>query len=287
MARDRALDRAPPDRLKRRWRLAAIGGGVILAIVFGLVWLQRSMLFPRDLVREVPAALRTEGLERWWIDSDDGPVEAWLLPGDGVSAARPGPAVIFAHGNGELIDHWPAMLARYRRLGVSVVLAEYRGYGRSAGAPSEGAIAEDLEALHARVLATPSIDPTRLVYHGRSLGGGAVCTLLPRHPPRALLLESTFTSVPDVAAGMSVPRFLIVDRFESLAAVRAYEGPLLVFHGDRDRVIPIEHGRRLAAAHPDAELVVYPSGHNDLPPPGADYWERIERFLRGAGVIEP
>src|SRR5690606_34255575 len=106
----------------------------------------------------------------------EGRVEAWLLPGDGVSAERPGPAVVFAHGNAELIDHWPGALARYRRLGVSVVLPEYRGYGRSAGRPSESAIRDDLRALHARLSSHPMVDVTRLVYHGRSLGGGAVCT---------------------------------------------------------------------------------------------------------------
>ena len=256
-----------------------------MVAVFGIVRLQRWMLFPREYTRQVPGALRTPGLERWWIESEEGDVEAWLLPGEGVDGAHPGPAVIFAHGNGELIDHWPEMLARYRRLGVSVVLPEYRGYGRSAGAPSEDAIREDLRALYARVETHPAIDEDRLVYHGRSLGGGAVATLVEAHPPRALIMESTFTSVADVARDMWLPGFLVVDRFETLPVVEAYAGPLLVIHGTRDRVIPTAHGRRLAEAHRDARLVLYDSGHNDLPPRGSDYWTQIERHLRGAGVI--
>lgn len=270
---------------RRRLLLAALALGLILAAVLGLTRLQRAMIFPREYAREDPRALATPGLERLWLDTDEGQVEAWLLPGDGVDAEHPGPAVIFTHGNAELIDHWPAALARYRRLGVSVVLPEYRGYGRSAGAPSEAAIASDLALLYQRLASHALIDTARLVYHGRSLGGGAACTLVRRHPPKALILESTFTSIADVAAGMFVPSFLIVDRFESAEAVRGYEGPLLVFHGTRDRVIPVEHGRRLAALRPGAELVLYDAGHNDFPPPGADYWERIERFLRRAGVI--
>lgn len=266
--------------------LAALAASLILAVVLGLVRLQRAMLFPRQYPREIPSALRTPGLERLWLDTDEGPVEAWILPGDGVDPARPGPAVIFTHGNGELIDHWPEALSRYRRLGVTLVLPEYRGYGRSAGSPSEAAIRADLEALHARVAAHPLVDASRLVYHGRSLGGGAACTLLEGHPPRALILESTFTSVADVAAGMLVPSFLIVDRFDNASALRRYRGPLLVFHGRQDRLIPVEHARRLAAIHGSAELVLYDAGHNDLPPPGADYWPRIEAFLRRAGVIE-
>lgn len=257
----------------------------MLAVVLGIVRLQRAMLFPREYTRQVPEALRTPGLERWWIDTPEGRVEAWLLPGEGVTASAPGPAVIFTHGNGELIDHWPEMLAPYRALGVSVVLPEYRGYGRSAGSPSEEAIADDLRRVLERVRAHPLIDAERIVYHGRSLGGGAVCTLLDAHPPRALLLESTFTSVPDVAASMFVPSFLIVDRFESLDAIGRYDGPLLVFHGVRDRVIPVDHGRRIAQARDGAELVLYDCGHNDLPPPGADYWARVERFLRRSDVL--
>lgn len=272
-------------RARRLIALATLAAGVILALVPVVTWLQRAMLFPRDMARPVEAALATPGLERTWLDTDEGRVEAWLLPGDGASPERPGPAVVFAHGNAELIDHWPAALARYRRLGVTVVLPEYRGYGRSAGRPSERAIASDLAALHARLREHPLIDASRLVYHGRSLGGGAVCTLLDAHPPRALILESTFTSVADVAASMFVPSFLIVDRFDNARALRGYRGPVLVFHGTRDRVIPVEHGRRLASLSPASELVLYDSGHNDLPPPGADYWARIERFLRRAGVI--
>lgn len=276
----------PLDRRRRRLiGLAALLAGVILALVLGVTWLSRAMLFPREMVRAVPSALATPGLERMWLETDEGRVEAWLLPGDGVSADRPGPAVVFAHGNAELIDHWPELLARYRRLGVSVVLPEYRGYGRSAGRPSEDAIRADLRALHARLAAHALVDEGHLVYHGRSLGGGAVCTLLEAHPPRALVLESTFTSVPDVAASMFVPSFLIVDRFDNERAVRGYAGPVLVFHGLSDRVIPVEHGRRLASLSRSAELVLYESGHNDLPPPGADYWPRIERFLRRSGIL--
>lgn len=272
-------------RVRRRVVLAALAVTVILLGVLGVVWIQRAMLFPREYAAEIPAALATPGLERIWLDTDDGRVEAWFLPGDGVDAEHPGPAVVFAHGNAELIDHWPVTLAPYRRLGVSVVLPEYRGYGRSAGSPSEAAIRDDLALLRARLSSHPSVDPTRLVYHGRSLGGGAVCTLLNAHPPRALVLESTFTSVTDVAAAMYVPAFLLVDRFESARAVRRYDGPLLVFHGVRDRVIPVEHGRRLAELSASSELVLYDVGHNDLPPPGSDYWARIERFLRRAGVL--
>ena len=250
--------------------------------MFGIAWIQRKLLFPAHLVRAPKGEPRIAGLERWWFESDGGRVETWFLPGAGVSADKPGPCVIFAHGNGELIDQWPDMLAPYRALGISLVLPEYRGYGRSEGLPSERAIRDDLCALHRRLSTDPRVDPARIVYHGRSLGGGAVCSLARVHPPRALILESTFTSVPDVARGMGIPSIFIHDRFESLPVVRDFHGPILIMHGTEDGLVPVSHGERLAASNPRATFVRYRCGHNALPPKGADYWQQIERTLQKA-----
>lgn len=270
---------------RRRVRVALAFVAVTLTLMFGAVWLQRAMLYPRAGLAQDPSALRTPGLERWWLDTEGGRVEAWMLPGDGVSEATPGPVVIFAHGNGELIDYWPEALAPYRRWGVSVVLFEYRGYGRSEGRPSEDAITSDLRRLYTRVQSDPRVDPRRVVLHGRSLGGGAVCTLLPVHPPRALVLESTFTSVPDIAREkMHVPRAMLVERYESLDAVREYPGPVLLFHGTRDRLIPVEHGRRLEAAARTGTLVTSDAGHNDLRH-DSTFWRRLRTFLAESGVL--
>lgn len=271
---------------KRHVVLAAGLLCLMLGAMFGSTWIERQILFPRAYIA-VPEVVSKQGVERRWLVSPEGPVEAWILPGRGVTPSAPGPAVIFAHGNGELIDFWPDALLPYLNLGVTVVLPEYRGYGRSAGHPTEAAIAADLRTLVAELGRHPLIDPDRLVYHGRSLGGGAVCTLLSHRRPRALILESTFTSVAAVAwARLRVPAFFIADKFDSLSSVASYAGPLLVFHGTRDAVIPVEHGKQLAAARPGAELVLYESGHNDLPPKGSDYWERIERFLRKSRVVQ-
>ncbi len=212
-------------------------------------------------------------------------MEAWFLPGDGVSVASPGPAVVFGHGNAELIEHWPELLAPYRQMGISVLLPEYRGYGRSAGTPSEAAIREDFLAFFARLVARPEVDPRRVVLHGRSLGGGAVCTLAERHPPAALVLQSTFTSVADVAKGWLVPRALVADRFESLPVVQRLECPVLVVHGRRDRIVPFAHGEALARSCRRGRLVAVDADHNDCPPEWGSFWREIDLFLRDAGVL--
>jgi len=250
--------------------------------------LRRLAIFPgRALLRgERDAGARVEGLERLSLDTDEGPVEGWLLRAPGASAARPAPLLIFAHGNGELIEYWPDALLPYRALGMHVLLPEYRGYGRSAGQPSEAKTVADLTAFYARVVARPDVDAKRVVFHGRSLGGGAVCGLARVHTPRAMILWSTFTSLPDVARRFFVPRALVPDLFDNLAVVRALEAPLLVVHGTKDALIPFAHGERLARAHRDGRLLADEGAkHNDCPRSMPWYFAEVERFLRDAGVL--
>lgn len=254
-----------------------------------IVWfVQRSVLFPTRLI---PAGLHVEpgpSVEVIWLNLPDGAgkVEAWFIPGDGVSAQRPGPAVMFAHGNGELIDLWQHDLRGYGDLGVSVLLVEYRGYGRSDGSPTQKGITEDLIAFYDRLVARPDVDPKRIVFHGRSLGGAAVAELSQHREPAAMILESTFTSVADMAWGFFVPRFLVRDRFDAVNALEDYQGPVLIVRGGQDEIVPPGHAERLrdAAAGPST-LIVYPDmGHND-PPPAGKYWDDVEAFLREAGII--
>ena len=257
--------------------------------MFGSAWLQRKLLFPSHLVpRPRTSEHALLSAEQSWLSTSSCKVEVWFLPGDRVSAAKPGPLAVFAHGNGELIDQWPRLLAPYRQLGVSVLLPEYRGYGRSTGQPSESAIVDDFDRALAGALRDPRVDTRRVVYHGRSLGGGVACSLARRRLPQALVLESTFTSVADVARGMGIPSFLVHDRFESLPVVQTFAGPVLILHGERDTLIPVSHAHRLAAANPRAKLVLYDVGHNDLPPAASDYWQQVEAtvtaaFQRGPG----
>ena len=250
--------------------------------------LQRLLIYPRYATEPLSHPGRgIAGLVRLTVGSDQGDVEGFFLPGDGVSASRPGPAVIFAHGNAELIDHWPDQMTRYRRMGISVLLPEYRGYGRSAGSPSQHAITADLLRFHDWLTARPEVDGGRIVYHGRSLGGGAVCALAAERPPAALVLQSTFTSLRRMARRYLMPGFLVRDPYDNLAVVRDLTCPLLIFHGRKDRVIPFEHALELDNAAGDrARLVEYPGAdHNDCPPDWTRFWDEVERFLRSAEIL--
>lgn len=275
--------RTTRHRWARRIVVVVIVSGVLMGL---LTWVQRKLLFPAYMTEPDPrAGARVAGLERLEVSGGGGAVEAWFLPGDGVSTEAPGPVVVFAHGNGELIDYWPDEMAAYRRMGVSVLLPEYRGYGRSAGSPSEAAITEDFVAFYDQLVQRADVDAERIVYHGRSLGGGAVCALARQRPPAALILMSTFTSVTDIAReSFHAPAFLIRDAFDNASVVADLDVPIMVVHGRRDGVIPPAHAERNAATA-GVDVVWYDAGHNDCPSDWADYFERAERFFEGAGIL--
>ena len=277
---------------RRRWvrvlRRLAVLAVVVVIMMMGLVWwMQRYMLFAGAYVPHNVSLSLPEEATLWTRDTGDGVVEAWLLPGDGATAENPGPAVVFCHGNGELINIWTHEMRWYTSRGYTVLLPEYRGYGRSEGTPSQANVLEDLTDFTDRLAALPSVDAGRIVYHGRSLGGAVAVQLATVRPPRAMVLASTFTSVRDVAGhlfGVRPPGFLVRDRFPVEALLPKYDGPVLILHGELDRVVPVEHARRNAAAARDARLVVYPGiDHNDMPG-GHGKWADILGFLAEEGL---
>jgi fermentation-respiration switch protein FrsA (DUF1100 family) len=164
-----------------------------------------------------------------------------------------------------------------------VLLPEYRGHGRSDGRPGQDAITEDLRAFLHRALDRPEVDRERLLFHGRSLGGGAVCAVARHEPPAALLLESTFTGVRRRGLELFGPlAWLVRNPFDNQSVVEAFGGPVLVIHGEQDEVIPWAHGRTLAEVAPRGRLVTRQAHHADLPRDAA-YWDEIQRLLEEAG----
>ncbi|HEX5817736.1 MAG TPA: prolyl oligopeptidase family serine peptidase [Gemmatimonadales bacterium] len=236
-----------------------------------LFFVQRTLIYPRPALANVPS--RPADAEQVWLDLPAGRTEAWLLPARGP-APGPAPVLLFAHGNAELIDHWAAEFDEPRAWGLAVLLVEYPGYGRSAGVPTQTTIAEAMAAAHDWIATRPSLDPNRIIAYGRSLGGGAVSTLIPERRPAALILESAFTDTRRFARSVGAPGLLVRDQFDNRAALLAYHGPVLLLHGEHDDIVPIAHGEALAAVA-GVELRRMPCGHNDC----ARAWGVMREFL--------
>ena len=262
-------------------------GVVFLYFVYaGLFFIfQRRLVFPRHLLGTPGAGGHARGVETLWIDTPSGKVEAWYLPAGLIGEGGPAPAVIFAHGNGEVIDFWPELLREFNRLGLGVLLVEYPGYGRSEGLPSQQRIADAFVAAYDTLVSRAEVDASRIVLFGRSLGGGAVCALAAQRPAAALILMSTFTSIRAMARKFLLPGFLARDPFDNLSVVRAYPGPVLVVHGRVDTIVPYAHGLELDHAARRSKMITYRCGHNNCPPDWEAFWEAVAGFLREAGVI--
>ena len=243
--------------------------------------LQRSVLFPRP-----PRPDHSPAEGRNDVDvARLGPgrqVEAWYLPPTGESDRRPSPAIVFTHGNGELIDYWLDEFDLLRASGLGVFLVEYPGYGRSGGSPSEASIARTMGDAYDYLVARTDVDPERIIAYGRSVGGGAAGALIRQRTVAALVLESSFTSVRQMARRHGLFGPLVRDPFDTLDAVGDFEGPVLVIHGRDDRLIPARHGQALAERARDGELVWLDCGHNDCPRP----WKEVLSFLRRHGIVE-
>jgi fermentation-respiration switch protein FrsA (DUF1100 family) len=271
-------------------RLLTLGLALLLclALAYGVLAcaMQRSVLFPAPPAGGPDMLARIPGAERLWLETPDARAEAWFLPALPASArsggAGPAPLVIFAHGNGELIDDWALAFEPLRRWGAGVLLVEYPGYGRSMGAPSQRSIAASMTRAYDLMLTRQDVDPKRIVAYGRSLGGGAACALARERSVAALVLESTFTSVRPLARDFWVPGFLVRDPFDNLDALRAYPGPVLIVHGEHDEIIPVAHASQLHAAAARSRLALEPCGHNDCQRP----WALVRDFLRENALLD-
>ena len=240
-------------------------------------------------------------------DRDDGPYPATrqrleqttrvedvdLTAGDGVqlhgwylSAPAPGPerpVVLFLHGNAGNVAYWADVYRDLVAGGADVFALDYRGFGRSAGRPDEAGVYRDAAAAWSWLTETRGVSSTRIVVYGFSLGGGVATWLATERNPAGLVLQSTFTSIPDVAASIFPPaRWFVRTSMDSLARIPAIPCPILVIHGSGDELVPYALGRRLFdAAPPGTRFHEVPgAGHNEtFAEGGPALLETLKTFL--------
>jgi len=225
-----------------------------------------------------PAGLVYE--DAWFTAVDGVRLHGWYVP-----HPRPRGVVLFCHGNAGNVAMWGSVLRMlHDRMGVTAMGFDYRGYGRSDGAPSEAGVLADARAARAWLAGRTGTAENQIVLMGRSLGGAVAIDLAAADGARGLILESTFTSLPEVAhAAMPwLPlRTVMQTQFNSLAKIRNYHGPLLQSHGTADRLVPFGLGRQLFdAANEPKQFVAIPSAdHND--PQTEEYYTALFEFLGG------
>jgi fermentation-respiration switch protein FrsA (DUF1100 family) len=192
-------------------------------------------------------------------------------PSEGRVAARPGrpgPAVLVCNGNGGNRSLRAPLAAALARLGLHVLLFDYRGYGGNPGQPTADGLAADARAALAYLAGRPEVDPARVVFLGESLGAAVALRLATERPPAALVLRSPFASLAEVGRvhyPLVPVSLLLRDRYDSAAIADRLTAPLLVVAGGRDRIVPVGHSRRLFAAAPQPKRMVVLDGadHND------------------------
>ena len=213
------------------------------------------------------------------IQSEDGvTLHGWFVQG---SSSR---VVLFFHGNAGNISHRLESIRQFLGLGLSVFIIDYRGYGRSGGRPAEPGLYLDAEAAWRYLTGDRGVAPEDIVVFGRSLGGSVAAWLAARQRPAALIVESSFTSVPDAARDFYpwLPvRWLSRLRHSTVDYVRAVRCPTLVVHSRDDEIIAFRHAEAIyAAANEPRTLLTLRGGHNDaFVTDEAAYLRGIREFL--------
>lgn len=269
-------------------RLGAVLALSYLAIIL-LMWLfQDRLLYLPGQGRDHIATPADAGLDWQAValtTDDDLNLDAWWLP-----AENPRAALLFLHGNAGNISHRLDSLEQFNQLGLSVLILDYRGYGKSEGRPSESGTALDADAGWRWLKEESGHDPDRLVVFGRSLGAAVASELATRTDPAALILESPFRSVPELGQRLYpwLPvRALARLNYPTVEYVTQQRAPLLVIHSEQDEIIPFAEGRAVYEAAPSPKkLLPIQGGHNTgfLRSERA-YLNGIDDFLSGAGLM--
>jgi fermentation-respiration switch protein FrsA (DUF1100 family) len=255
--------------------LAILAYGGVLALMYVF---QRSLMYFPDRARTPPAAAGLPQAEEVTLTSADGErLIAWYIPPQDSK-----PLVIYFHGNGGALN---LRADRFRWLtthGFGLLGLSYRGYGGSSGKPSEAGLLLDASAAYD--FAAARYPSGRIVLWGESLGTGVAIALAAGRQVGGIILDAPFTSAADIGAAaypFAPVRWFIKDSFHSDERIGRVKAPLLVLHGEMDRIIPIRFGERLfTLANEPKQMVRLPSGgHVDLDDHGAP--AAVRAFLNG------
>lgn len=234
----------------------------------------RFIYFPTRTLVSTPQAVKLAYEEVTFSTADGLELHGWFVPG-----AQMRPVLLFFHGNAGNISHRLESLLLFHELELSILIFDYRGYGKSDGAPSEYGTYRDAEAAWRFLREVRGVAAEDILLFGRSLGGAVATWLATQVTPGGLIIESSFTSIPDLAARIYpfLPvRWLARIRYNNKERITRVQCPVLVIHSQDDELIPIAHGRALfESAQEPKRLLVIRGGHNE------GFLVSVDRYLRG------
>ena len=256
-----------------------VAGICVLFIALLYIFQSNYVYYP---IRNLSANPSTIGLhfESIRFETADGvKLSGWFIPCD-----RARGVILFCHGNAGNISHRLESIQIFHQLGLDVFIFDYRGYGQSEGKPTEHGTYEDAEAAWRYLIEERQVIPSQVIIFGRSIGGTVASRLARNHTPRVLILESTFTSLRDVAATLypylPVGRFL---RFEYTTAeyLSRVGCPVLIVHSRDDEIMPFNHGRQLfeVAREPKRFLEITGTHNEGFITSGRHYEEGLNAFI--------
>ena len=259
---------------------------IAYAAVVVCIWFfqDRLVYFPQ----KTHTAGRTPGAagaayDDFGVKTEDGEtLNVWWVP-----SPSPRGAVLFLHGNAGNISQRIDYALMFKRLGYNTLLIDYRGYGKSSGKPSEQGTYRDAEAAWRWLAHERAFPEHNIVIFGESLGGAVAAWLAARHRPRAVILESTFTSALDLGAALY--RFLPVRlisrlKYDTLGQLQYVDAPVMIIHSRGDDIVPFAHAERLyaAAKSPKAFLEIYGTHNNGSVYMRPDWVDALNTFLKRA-----
>lgn len=229
---------------------------------------------PSKNIKNTPADFGLEYEDVYFQTEDKFNINGWLVKGASDSM------VIFFHGNGGNMGNAIPKIDMFYRLGLDVFLIDYRGYGRSEGAPTEMGLYRDAQAAYNYVLSRPNVNRENIIIYGESLGGAVAIDLASRNYSSGVIIDAAFTNVLDMAKIRYpfIPGFLVGDQFDSLAKIASIKAPKVFMHSRDDEVVPFQLGKELydAAVGPK-EFFQMEGSHNA---DGPDDVEAVSKILK-------
>ena len=259
----------------------AIGYAVLAAALF---FYQPNLLYFPDMpTRQIQATPEAAGLDFDPVTlttSDNEQLHAWFVPADPERGT-----LLFFHGNAGNISHRLDSIRQFRALGLSVLIFDYRGFGQSSGKPTEKGTYRDADAAWQYLVGQRNISPEHIILFGRSLGASIAAELATRQAAAGVMLESAFTSVPDVAATLYpwLPvRWMSRYQYNTRELLADIHSPVLIIHSRDDEIIPFTNGEQLfAAANAPKQFLELRGGHNDgFLVSGDSYVRGIDVFIK-------